>query len=232
MTDNCRCFVWTVSSFSSLSWSLSRMMSQETAGVFFFQVSKAPSVPINQPHSTARSDKSVFQLFLCGFVQFVKISWAKWLQLTRYSHWGFMDLESTGLASIFHSRKETRKFRCCLPSRVVGNSQSWQCGCRDTDVKQNGVNEQMSDQTLSSIELHSPSWVLIFLIIFMSVLWNVMFCSFEGMDHWVVLYHLDCSQRSSLNHNSLTNGNCVMFTQPSIMVAHVWVRIFKIEGMN
>lgn len=128
---------------------------------FFLQVSKAPSVPINQPHSTARSDKSVFQLFLCGFVQFVKISWAKWLQLTRYSHWGFMDLESTGLASIFHLRKETRKFRCCLPSRVVGNSQSWQCGWRDTDVKQNGVNEQMSDQTLRSIELHSPSCVLI-----------------------------------------------------------------------
>lgn len=118
---------------------------------FFLQVSKAPSVPINQPHSTARSDKSVFQLFLCGFVQFVKISWAKWLQLTRYSHWGFMDLESTGLASIFHSRKETRKFRCCLPSRVVGNSQSWQCGCRDTDVKQNGVNWT---DVRSNIELH------------------------------------------------------------------------------
>lgn len=151
MTDNCRCFVWTVSSFSSLSWSLSRMISQETAGVFFFQVSKAPSVPINQPHSTARSDKSVFQLFLCGFVQFVKISWAKWLQLTRYSHRGFMDLESTGLASIFHSRKETRKFRCCLPSRVVGNSQSWQCGWRDTDVKQNGVNWT---DVRSNIELH------------------------------------------------------------------------------
>lgn len=118
---------------------------------FFLQVSKAPSVPINQPHSTARSDKSVFQLFLCGFVQFLKISWAKWLQLTRYSHWGFMDLESTGLASIFHSRKETRKFRCCLPSRVVGNSQSWQCGCRDTDVKQNGVNWT---DVRSNIELH------------------------------------------------------------------------------
>lgn len=118
---------------------------------FFLQVSKAPSVPINQPHSTARSDKSVFQLFLCGFVQFVKISWAKWLQLTRYSHWGFMDLESTGLASIFHSRKETRKFRCCLPSRVVGNSQSWQCGWRDTDVKQNGVNWT---DVRSNIELH------------------------------------------------------------------------------
>lgn len=154
MTNNCRCFVWTVSSFSSLSWSLSRMMSQKTAGVFL-------SFPIKQPHSAARSDKSVFQLFLRGFVQFVNISWAKWLQLTRYSHWGFMDLESTGSASTFHPRKETRKFRCCLPSRVVGNSQSWQCGGRDTDVKQNGVNEQMSDQTLSAIELHSPGWILI-----------------------------------------------------------------------
>lgn len=210
MTDNCRCFVWTVSSFSSLSWSLSRMMSQETAGVFFFQVSKAPSVPINQPHSTARSDKSVFQLFLCGFVQFVNISWAKWLQLTRYSHWGFMDLESTGLASIFHSRKETRKFRCCLPSRVVGNSQSWQCGCRDTDVKQNGVNEQMSDQTLSSIELHSPSCVLI--------LFNYFYVSIVKRYVLFIWGHgsLDCKFKEVL----LTLAKlCIIWTAASVPVS-------------
>lgn len=102
-------------------------MSQDQALLEMIRFPKALTVPINRADTVlVTSNKSLFQLFSAGVFGLWTFVWAKWSQLTRWSLWGFVDLESTGFALIFLPCKETWKIHCRLTHTVVDNSQYWQ----------------------------------------------------------------------------------------------------------